>query len=292
MNPSIELIRLVCVILITFTHTRNELQSGFSFFIVEQLPLLGTAILSIISGYLYSTVSRKKHLFSRKVKTLLVPYLMANISVLIVVLTAVFLLDYNPLNRLCLDRSLFLEGLLSLNSPPINPPTYFIRDIFIIFSIISLITQKELRSLIVLIPLILFGTLIIRFDVVALFIIGMLYGRFKQLFNKNYFITISAILSILILIYLPEYIKFPISFLAFVLIIDVKFNFYNTGRFSYLLHLYHSPIMVISYPVLNLYIDNPFLKIALQILIAILVAYLLFITTTKYKTLRILSGGR
>jgi hypothetical protein len=217
---------------------------------------------------------------------------MANISVLIVVLTAVFLLDYNPLNRLSLDRSLFLEGLLSLNSPPINPPTYFIRDIFIIFSVISLITQKELRSLIVLIPLILFGTLIIRFDVVALFIIGMLYGRFKQLFNKNYLITISAILSILILIYLPEYIKFPISFLAFVLIIDVKFNFYNTGRFSYLLHLYHSPIMVISYPVLNLYIDNPFLKIALQILIAILVAYLLFITTTKYKTLRILSGGR
>ena len=60
MKPSIELIRLVAVILITFTHTRNDLQSGYVFFVVEKLPLLGTAILSIVSGYLYYTVSQKK----------------------------------------------------------------------------------------------------------------------------------------------------------------------------------------------------------------------------------------
>ena len=132
MKPSIELIRLVAVILITFTHTRNDLQSGYIFFVVEKMPTFGTAILSIVSGYLYYSVSLKKKIFIKKIKTLLIPYLIANISVIIIVFSTILLLDYNPLNRLSLDSSLILEGIFSLNSPPINPPTYFIRDIFII----------------------------------------------------------------------------------------------------------------------------------------------------------------
>ncbi len=69
MKPSIELIRLLAVLLITFTHTRNNLTEGISYFIVEELPKLGTAILSIISGYLYFEVSRKKeNLFKKKNK--------------------------------------------------------------------------------------------------------------------------------------------------------------------------------------------------------------------------------
>ena len=38
MKPGIELVRLIAVILITFTHTRNNLESGFTYFIVEELP--------------------------------------------------------------------------------------------------------------------------------------------------------------------------------------------------------------------------------------------------------------
>jgi len=292
MKPSIELIRLVAVILITFTHTRNNLQSGYVFFVVEKLPLLGTAILSIVSGYLYYTVSQKKRIFIKKIKTLLIPYLIANISVLLIVLVTNLLFDHNPLNRLSFDSSIIIEGVFSLNSPPINPPTYFIRDIFIIFSIISLISHKEYKSLIILVPMILFGTLLLRLDVAALFIIGLLFGHFKKSINKNLVITITSIVFILISIFSPDYLKFPISFLIFILVIDFEFNFYNTGRFSYLLHLYHSPIMVVSYPILNLLIDNMLLKVFLQIVIAIFFVYLLFIATIKYKSLRILSGGR
>ena len=292
MKPSIELIRLVAVILITFTHTRNDLQSGYVFFVVEKLPLLGTAILSIVSGYLYYTVSQKKRVFIKKIKTLLIPYLIANISILLIVLVTSLLFDYNPLNRLSFDSSIIFEGVFSLNSPPINPPTYFIRDIFIIFSIISLISHKEYKSLIILVPVILFGTLLLRLDVAALFIIGLLFGHFKTSINKNLVITITSAVLILISIFSPGYLKFPISFLIFILVIDFEFNFYNTGRFSYLLHLYHSPIMVVSYPILNLLIDNMLLKVFLQIVIAIFFVYLLFIATIKYKRLRILSGGR
>ncbi len=292
MKPSIELIRLVAVILITFTHTRNNLQSGYVFFVVEKLPLLGTAILSIVSGYLYYTVSQKKRIFIKKIKTLLIPYLIANISVLLIVLVTSLLFDHNPLNRLSFDSSIIFEGVFSLNSPPINPPTYFVRDIFIIFSIISLISHKEYKSLIILVPMILFGTLLLRLDVAALFIIGLLFGHYKKSINKNLVITITSIVLILISIFSPDYLKFPISFLIFILVIDFEFNFYNTGRFSYLLHLYHSPIMVVSYPILNLLIDNMLLKVFLQIVIAIFFVYLLFIATIKYKSLRILSGGR
>ena len=251
MNSSIELIRLVAVILITFAHTRHDLQSGYVFFVVEKLPTFGTAILSIVSGYLYYTVSLKKKIFIKKIKTLLVPYLIANISVLIIVFLTTSLLGYNPLNRLSLDSSLILEGIFSLNSPPINPPTYFIRDILIIFSIISLISHKEFKSLIILVPMILFGTLLLRLDIAVLFIAGLLFGHFKKSINKNLLISITFVVLILILFFLPGYLKFPISFLIFILVIDFEFNFYNTGRYSYLLHLYHSPVMVVSYPFLN-----------------------------------------
>ena len=72
MKPGIELVRLIAVILITFTHTRNNLESGFTYFIVEELPKYGTAILSIISGYLYYTISRHKAgLFDKKIKSFL-----------------------------------------------------------------------------------------------------------------------------------------------------------------------------------------------------------------------------
>ena len=69
MKPSIELIRLIAVILIVFTHTKNELEYGIAYVIVEQIPPYGTAILSIISGYLYFEVSRhKQNLFFKKIK--------------------------------------------------------------------------------------------------------------------------------------------------------------------------------------------------------------------------------
>jgi len=293
MKSSIELIRLIAVILITFTHTRNNLENGITYNLIEKLPLFGTAILSLISGYLYYTVSRKKKkLFNKKIKTLAIPYLIANISVLLVVLITNFIFEYNTLNRLTYDSSLILEGIFALNSPPINPPTYFIRDIFLIFSIIALISQKEYKSLIILLPFILFGTIILRFDVASLFLIGVLFGRFKNEINKKILLFSTIIFVIISALWIPTYLKFPISFLIFIIAIDFEFKFYNTGRYSYLLHLYHSPIIVITYPLLSVLIDNFLLLIITQIVLAITTVYILFAMTRKYQILKILSGGR
>lgn len=293
MNSSIELIRLIAVILIVFTHTRNELENGIAYFIIEGIPTLGTAILSIISGYLYFKISRhKQNLFLKKIKSLAIPYLFANTIVLILVLFANYILGYNTLNRLSFDFTLITEGIFSFNSPPINPPTYFIRDIFIIFSIIALVNQKEFKTLFVIIPYLLVGTLILRLDVAFLFLIGILYSKYSNDLNKKFLITTTIIISIILSIFYNEFLKFPFSFLVFILLIDVQFRFFNTGRFSYLLHLYHSPIIVISYPVLSSFIENPMIKIIAQILIALVFVYLLFSITKKYTFLKVLSGGR
>lgn len=293
MKPSIELIRLIAVILIVFTHTRNELEHGFAHLIIEKIPPYGTAILSIISGYLYFEISRhKKNLFLKKVKSLLIPYLIANSVVLILVLCVYYFTGYNPLNRLSFDLSLLTEGLFSLNSPPINPPTYFIRDIFMIFSIIALISQKEFKSLFVIIPFLLLGTLILRLDVAFLFLIGILYSKFKSTIDKKTLIMASVIAGLILGFFFIDFLKFPVSFLIFILLIDVQLPLFNTGRFSYLLHLYHSPIIVISYPILTLFIENPIIKIAAQIIITLLFVYVFFLITKKYKFLKILSGGR
>lgn len=293
MKSSIELIRLIAVILVVFTHTRNELTSGIAYFIIEKIPTIGTAILSIVSGYLYFEVSRfKKNLFLKKIKSLAIPYLIANIVVLLLVLFVYHVLDYNSLNRLTYDYTLITEGILSLNAPPINPPTYFVRDILVIFSVIALITQREFKSLFLIIPLLLFGTLILRIDVAFLFLIGCVYAKLKDKLDKKTLIAISLIIGAFVGVFFIDYLKFPLSFLIFILLIDLQFKFINTGRFSYLLHLYHSPIIVIAYPLLKQYIENPLYLIASQIITALLIVYLFFLITKKYKFLGIISGGR
>lgn len=52
-NYSIEVIRLLAVVLITFTHTRHNLESGPWCVLLEEVPKYGTLMLSIVSGYLY-----------------------------------------------------------------------------------------------------------------------------------------------------------------------------------------------------------------------------------------------
>ena len=293
MKPGIELVRLIAVILITFTHTRNNLESGFTYFIVEELPKYGTAILSIISGYLYYTISRHKTgLFDKKIKSLVIPYLIANFSILFLVLIFNYGFGYNPLNRLSYDWSIVLEGLFSLNSPPINPPTYFIRDIFILFSIIALITQKEWKALLVLIPFLLFGKLIIRWDIAFLFVSGIIYAMASERLNKNILLSICGLSIVVVVLFFDTYLKFPMALFLFMLTVDLKIKYLNTGRFSYLLHLYHSPVMVITYPVISYLISDATLRVVTQIIWAIAMAYLLFLTTKKIPALKILSGGR
>src|SRR5690554_254270 len=293
MKYNIEFIRLVAVILITFTHTRNDFTEGFSYFFIEQLPQYGTVILSIISGYLYWKVSRMKStLFLKKVKTLLVPYLIANLVVLLPVVFIYYIFDYQFLNRLAFDSTLFTEGLLSLNSPPINPPTYFIRDIFVVFVLVELLFKRNWYMLLILIPLFYFGKLMLRFDILWLFIFGVLYAKYEVAAVKKYSPVLFGILTILAFFIAPQYLKYAVSTLLFVSLIHLNFKFFNTGGYSYLLHLYHSPIMVVTFPLLSLYVENPFFSVFLQIVIALLAVYVLFLCTKKFPALKIIPGNR
>lgn len=299
MKYSIELARLLAVILITFAHTRHSLikeDSKLIYFIVEELPTIGTVLLSIISGYLFFKISYDKpNLFLSKVKTLLIPFLIANILVLSLVLLANYGFGYNALNRITYDFSMITEGIFSLNSPPINPPTYFIRDIFVIFVLIEFVRNRNLYMLLIIIPLLIFGKLLLRYDILVLFLVGITIGKLEfQIFKPKIKQIIIAFLTVISLFFIFQTdvatYKYPLAILIFILVLSLKIRFYNVGSYSYLLHLYHSPIIVCSYPLLQKISNNEFLLVLLQVIIAFSCTYLLYKITRKFSRLRILCG--
>lgn len=298
MKYSIELIRLLAVVLITLTHTRHSITEDFAFvyFLVEQLPTIGTILLSITSGYLFQKISFKRsHLFMNKVRTLFIPFLIANLSVLSLVLIAKYIFDFNFLNRLTFDITLITEGILALNSPPINPPTYFIRDIFVIFILIEFIKNKNIYMLLIIIPLLIFGNLLLRYDILILFLTGMVITKYEtQLILPKIRIVLLSILTLLcfILIFKTDITiyKYPTALLIFLIVINRDIKFYNTGSYSYLLHLYHSPIIVATYPIVQRITKNDIYSVAIQASISFLLIYILYAITRRRIWLRILCG--
>jgi|SRR5690554_182312 len=299
MKYSIEFIRLLAVVLITLTHTRHSLikeDSRLTYFIVEELPTIGTVLLSLVSGYLFFTISyNKTNLFLNKVKTLLIPFLIANILVLLLVLLANYGFGYNALNRMTYDFSMITEGVFSLNFPPINPPTYFIRDIFVIFVLIEFVRNRNPYMLLIIIPLLIFGKLLLRYDILVLFLVGITIGKLEfQILKPKIKQIIIAFLVVISLFFIFKtevaVYKYTVALLILILIIGLKIKFYNVGSYSYLLHLYHSPIIVCSYPLIKNVSDNELLLILLQIIIAFTCTYLLYKLTRKIPQLRILCG--
>ena len=247
---------------------------------------------------MYFKFSRKKENFYKtKVKTLLIPYLIANLSILFLVLIANYFLNINLLNRLTYDHTLVTEGILSLNSPPINPPTYFIRDLFVIFTILEIIKNKNIYLLLLLIPMLFIGKLFLRLDIVALFGSGMLIAYFSYWIkmNRNIIYLILIFVTILFAYFYSGNIsltKYPISLLFFILLLNKKIMFYNVGAFTYLLHLYHSPIIVVLHPIISKFTKNEILNPVLQVLLSILFVYLLYLLTRRVAFLKILTGKK
>ena len=293
MKGNIELLRIVCVVLLVFTHTRHNFEDGIMHFILYDLPKYGTLILSIISGYLYYSISRKnKNLFEKKIKSLAIPFLFANLSVVIIVSVIFVFFDLNYLNRLSFDSGLILEGILSLNSPPINPPTYFIRDIFIIFVLVEILINKKFKLIFLLLPFALFGELILRFEILVLFVVGIVVSKYLNNKNQKYIQLTLLILVFLAYLFYEPIMKHLISIFIFVSIINMNVKFFNVGGYTYLLHLYHSPVIVFIYPLLSNYISNIYLLVLLQIILSIITVYLLFLITRRFTVLKILSGQR
>ena len=298
MNYSLELVRFLAVILITFTHTRNNFSSGIELFIFEKLPQVGTVMLSIVSGYLFQkSTSKKKIFFLDKFKNLFIPYIIANIGVLLLVLIAYGMFGVNFLNRLAFDYSLITEGIFSLSSPPINPPTYFIRDLFIIFIVIELFKNNYWFMLLIIIPIMIFGRLFINTSIPLMFIVGALVSYYSYYISKQKKIILYSLGVACIGIYFfysseIEVLKYFIATWIFILIYDCKMNFINVGAYTYLLHLYHSPIMVSTAPLIHKFMNNDVLYVLCQILVAILITFLLFVATRKIPFLKVLSGGK
>ncbi|MCT4647674.1 MAG: hypothetical protein N4A74_21985 [Carboxylicivirga sp.] len=290
MKGSIELLRIAAVILITFTHTRHDIEDGPFYILFEYIPPYGTPILSIISGYLFWTKTRfKKNIFNSKVASLIIPYFVANIVVLLPVLIAKSL-GFDYLNRLEYDYTLLTEGLLSLNSPPINPPTYFIRDLFVLFVILELLFKRNLKMLLIIIPLVVFGEFILRFDIVIMFFWGCVISKYEHKIKLLLAIQLNIFIATLLIE--PNFIKFSIAGLIFSALLKYKIQVPKVGGYTYLLHLYHSPIMVFSYPVLAIFIHNTKINAILQVTLSLIFVGLLFFTTLRIKPLRILSGHR
>ena len=293
MKGNIELLRIVCVVLLVFTHTRHNFEDGIMHFILYDLPKYGTLVLSIISGYLYYSISRKnKNLFEKKIKSLAIPFLFANLSVVIIVSVIFVFFDLNYLNRLSFDSGLILEGILSLNSPPINPPTYFIRDIFIIFVLVEILINKKFKLIFLLLPFALFGELILRYEILVLFVVGIVVSKYLNNKNQKYIQLTLLILVFLSYLFYEPIMKHLISIFIFVSIINMNVKFFNVGGYTYLLHLYHSPVIVFIYPLLSNYISNIYWLVFSQIILSIIMVYLLFLITRRFTVLKILSGQR
>lgn len=293
MKGSIELIRLIAIILIAFTHTRYNIDNTTELLIIKTLPTIGTSILSVISGYLFWKYTKNSdHIFQKKVKSLLIPYIIANLVVLIPSIILHNIFNINLLNRLEFNYKLITEGLFSLNSPPINPPTYFVRDLFVIYSIIAILFNKNWKLLLFLIPVIIFGKLILRYDILILFVSGILIARFEKYISNKYIIILLFFLSVITIVLLPEYQRYLTSITIFLIMTRFEINFPYTGGFTYLLHLYHTPIIVISYPFIVRFIPNSFLNVIIQVLISVAIITILYMLSRKCKILKILSGSR
>lgn len=291
-NYPIELMRIVGVILITFTHTRHNFVSGAPYFILEVVPKYGTLLLSVISGYLYYNYHSNPDLLNKKVKSLLIPYLIANLAVIIPVLL-INALGYNYLNRLTYDATLITNGLLSVNDVPINPPTYFIRDLFVIFCFLALL-QKDYRGLLVIIPLAIFGQVLIRYNIALLFLAGFLIRKFEiyaiPLWIKLA-VTIPAVVLSICFFEFDTY-KFVVAISIFLVLVNLQFNFVKTGGYTYFLHLYHSPLIVFIAPLIGLFHPNAYVYVTAQILLAIIICYLAYFVLVKKCNLRIITGNR
>ena len=261
--------------------------------LLDQIPLYGTLILSVISGYLFSeTTARKPALLRKKTRSLAIPFLIAN-SVVIIPVTIAYYLGYDYLNRLDIGLELIWNGLLSVSAAPVNPPTYFIRDLFVIFLLIETVRTRNIYLLGVLILLAITGDLLLRYDILLLFLVGVSLSRYKQLYTQNFWISILACLALgLTFSYLDvTYARHVFAVLVFMLVINWRPNFMNVGGYSYTLHLYHSPVIVVLFPILNSYINNMYLLVLLQLAVTFIFVSLIYLLIRKLD-LNMAIGGR
>ena len=131
-------------------------------------------------------------------------------------------------------------------------------------------------------------------DVISLFIIGWIIAIFKDyLGNRKFFLSLALISLILLSLYFQLFfpIKFLFAILIFLLFFNKKIEFFNIGGYSYLLHLYHAPIIVITYPLLSFYIKGQVALVLFQFFTPV-VSVLCIYRVLKSQNIKVFTGGR
>jgi hypothetical protein len=159
--------------------------------------------------------------------------------------------------------------------------------------LIVTIIFRNWKGLLFIIPLLIFGKLMLRYDILYLFILGCIYAYLQKKINhKIIILSLAAIVIGLIIYHVPfQILKYGLACLLFLSIINFKIDFIKTGGYTYLLHLYHSPIIVFSYPLLLMITTNPYVLVPIQLLIAFTLSYVIFDIAKRLK-LDFLAGGR
>ena len=192
-SERIDFARLTLILLIVILHFRISPESTPStsphIFTVHDtlknsLLLTAVPLLSIMSGYIFfarQAYQQKIKTLKNKTRTILIPFLIFNLSLVIVVFIAQkngFAMD----NRIILvnsDFNTWLNAMFALNGQPVNYPLHFLRDLLVVF-IFAIFLGKgftrfpwiAIAVCIIVASLNLDGRLILRDDVFLCFAVG------------------------------------------------------------------------------------------------------------------------
>lgn len=210
----------------------DQLSTLFSVYLKDFLARGGVPILTVISGYLaYSSYQKVPYfrLIIKKVKSLLVPFLVWNVIALAFCMVVFKLWGFNFLGFGRLDGfGSYINALLGVGlQMPINLPVYFIRDLFLIMLFIPLIhviCQKRVVFIVFSIIWLLYSWLshsvlfisdvfsthiLYRTDMLLFFLIGYFFAiqGFKLPKLSRYSIVAISILMAVIGLFLSMYLS-------------------------------------------------------------------------------------
>lgn len=160
------LILFVCLVHIPYiagfsaeTTTLSNAQTLFSVYLKDVIARGAVPLLTIISGYLaYSSFKKNsyKNFVGKKTKTLLLPFFVFNIATFVILYISFLVTGYNIGNVATSSQNMgdLISAILGYNRLPINPPLYFLRDLFII-SLLTPIIHFIIKRAYLMIPFIL-----------------------------------------------------------------------------------------------------------------------------------------
>lgn len=201
LSASIEILRPLLIILVCWAHTpflfsfihpiisADNPVTIFGVFIRDTFSRGGVPILTLISGYLaYLTISRKSYavFVGEKFVRILIPFLVWNAIMLAFMWLIYARLGSDPWGEIGRLESAgdAITAIVGYNRLPINAPTYFLRDLFLILlitPIIEWITRDRVVALACVAALAVMVMTVIPVGIV-LFDLGLLYRNDMPLF--------------------------------------------------------------------------------------------------------------